>query len=213
MLHPLEAAPPASVHVRRTLGPQLCQGLQIYSNFAYLAAGCLGIGLFGADGAPLVGPPGLAPLKRGAACLTGVLLVLTGLVSTWYHKVWADRECTHARRNTCLYADMTCAIGTAVVGMVVLFPLAVEGMARSGTRRTGPAALLVTAALLGAVALGLQVRTAGEHDRHLKPCRHDLQHGMWHVLGGASAGLLYVSAWLAQRRRHCTHCGESPRFR
>jgi hypothetical protein len=175
------------------LSSETCRGFQIYSNLLYIAAGALGVAVGTAP------PLDLAPRGRVAArttiTLVGGILVVTGLVSTWYHRVGTDGGCSHDTYHRVGSVDIGCAATSSAAGLAVLLPLTIVGLARRP--RAGPAVLLVVAAGMGLAAVCLHLNLSKNETRATRPCVYDVGHGMWHTLGAMSAALAFCATFLA----------------
>jgi hypothetical protein len=186
---------PALERLTDGLSPDACSAFQVYSNLLYVAAGVLGVSVGTAP------PLNLARSGRIAARVTmtlvGIILVLTGMVSTWYHRVGTSATCCHSTYKKVGQIDIGCATTTSAVGIAVLFPLTVVGLARCP--RAGPAVLLVLAVGIGAAAVALHVQVTRSQTRSRRPCAYDLAHGTWHALGAMSAALAFCAAFMALR--------------
>lgn len=182
----------AHVHAQRFKG---CSAGQIYSNVAYVAAGLLGTALAS------TGPMALRRTNQIAArvvlLVVAYLVVGTGIVSIWYHRVGTDHSCPVALQQSVGRVDVACACTTIVTGAGVLLPLAVVGIARRP--RAGPILLVVVAGLLGVTAGAVHLRLVHHDAREQQPCMYDVGHAAWHVLGAASAAIGFCAVFLALR--------------
>lgn len=78
---------------------QAAEGFQVWSNTLYIATGVLGAGL--ASGMPIaLGRRGQIA-TRVIVLLVSYMVVVTGLVSTWYHRIGTDDACPARHVQTC----------------------------------------------------------------------------------------------------------------
>jgi hypothetical protein len=172
---------------------QAAEGFQVWSSTLYIAAGVLGAAL--ACGMPIaLGRRGRIA-TRVVVLLVSYMVVVTGLVSTWYHRIGTDDACPHDTFKGVQRVDVGCASATAVAGICVVVPLTIVGLVRSPA--AGPAVMLVMSAGMGAAATVLHMRLHKHNARELRPCVYDAQHGSWHVLSAMSAALGFVAAFVA----------------
>jgi hypothetical protein len=172
---------------------QATEGFQVWSNTLYIATGVLGAGL--ASGMPVgLGRCGQVA-TRVVALLVSYMIVTTGLVSTWYHRIGTDDTCLDKAFKQVQSVDIGCAIATAVAGICLIVPLTIVGLVRRPA--AGPAVLLVLSAGMGAAAMVIHMRLSKHHARILRPCVYDAQHGAWHMLSAFSAALGFIAMFLA----------------
>lgn len=172
---------------------QAAEGFQVWSNALYIAAGVLGAGL--AAGMPIALSRRGRVATRVVVLLVSYMVVITGLVSTWYHRIGTDDSCAEKTYTDVQGVDIGCATATAVAGICVVVPLTIVGLVRRPA--AGPAVLLVISAGMGAAATVIHMRLTKHHARLLRPCVYDAQHGAWHALSALSAALGFVAAFLA----------------
>jgi len=172
------------------------QEIQVWSNSLYIVTGVVGIGL--ASGMPIaLGRSGQTAV-RVAALLVSTMIVVTGMVSTWYHRTGADACCAHGDFMRLQRVDVGCANATAVAGVCLVLPLTILGLVRRPA--AGPIVMLVASAVLGAAAIALYVNLSSQDARTtLRPYEYDFQHGTWHVLSALSALMGLVAVFLALR--------------
>jgi hypothetical protein len=171
------------------------QGFQVYSNVVYVAAGMLGMG-FGSAG-HFAGSQPTRVAARVTMLMVAIMLVATGLVSTWYHRVGTDENCCRSTYLRVGKVDIGCAVTTLVAGIGVLVPLTIVGLTRKV--RVGPIVLLALTAATGITAASIHARLTLNKTRQRNPAEYDVLHGAWHALGGVSAGCAFTGAWLALR--------------
>lgn len=172
---------------------QAAEGFQVWSNTLYIATGVLGAGL--ASGMPIaLGRRGQIA-TRVIVLLVSYMVVVTGLVSTWYHRIGTDDACPHDTFKHVQQVDVGCATSTAIAGIWVIVPLTIIGLVRRPA--AGPAVMLMLSAGMGAAAVVLQMRLTKHNVRELRPCVYDAQHGSWHVLSAISAALGFVAAFVS----------------
>lgn len=172
-----------------------CGEFQVYSNLLYVLAGGFGVAVGTAP--PLDLPPRGRVAARVAVTLTGIIIVITGLVSTWYHRVGTSHDCSRPTYDRVGRIDVGCAVTTTAASLAVLLPLTIVGLVRHP--RPGPAVLLVLSFGVGVAAVALHLRLSHHKTRTTRPCVYDVGHGMWHVLGAMSAVLGLCAMFLALR--------------
>ncbi len=172
-----------------------CQAFQVYSNVAYVLAGGLGVAVGTAP--PYALPRHGRVAARVTVTLVGIVVMVTGLVSSWYHRVGTDDACSKTTYCRVGRVDVVCAVTTSALGAAVLAPLTIVGLARRP--RAGPAMLLVLAFVVGVAAICLHVNLTRSRTRELRPCTYDIGHGTWHVLGAMSAVLGFCAVFLSLR--------------
>jgi hypothetical protein len=184
---------PPGVTIHRSR--ETARGFQVYSNLTYVAAGLVGMGL-GAGG-QMQGPRRTAVAARVTMILVGIMVVATGLVSTWYHRAGTSDDCQHGTIKRVCRIDVGCAVSTSIAGVGVLLPLTAVGLARQ--IRVAPIVLIVFAGLMGGGALAIHMDLTRNRTQQLDPVDYDAKHGLWHVLGASAAAFSFVAAFLALR--------------
>lgn len=184
---------PAVAKLAAGAGAPACSAFQVYSNALYIVAGALGVAVGTAP--PLAIPPRGRVAARVTVTLVGVIVTVTGLVSTWYHRVGTSSTCPRATYDRVGRVDVGCAVTTSAVGAAVLAPLTIYGLVRQP--RAGPAVLLALSGVVAICALVLHLRLTHNHVRDRQPCLYDTAHGVWHVLGASSAVLGFCAVFLS----------------
>ena len=174
---------------------ETAQGFQVYSNLTYVAAGIMGTAL-GAYG-PIAGSRTTIVAARTCMIIVGIMVVATGIVSTWYHRAGTCDQCRESTIKHVSRIDVACACTTLTSGFAVLLPLTAIGLARRV--RAAPIMLLIVAALLGSGATAIHLHLTRHDTRERDPIDYDAKHGLWHVLGASSFATGFVAAFLSLR--------------